>query len=117
MIPTKHMAEERLNRWAYINATIGVGEVVARSAIYLQNRTKRETHKELTSTGCILIRGDGDEVITCYIATEQQAKEFYADGQLPLLMEAVVRRNKKMGYIWKQDDKTKQEFYKNKKHT
>ena len=98
MTATIHMKNDRMNRWLFINETIGVGEVIRSSAPYLHNRTKQMCYKELTSTGVIIIRGVNAVVVTCYIATIEQAKAFYPNGRMPLALEGKVRMNTKKGY-------------------
>lgn len=98
MTATNHMKNDRMNRWLFINETIGVGEVIRSTAPYIHERTKQLCHKELTSTGVIIIKGENALVITCYIATIEQAKSFYPNGRMPLALEGRVRTNTKRGY-------------------
>lgn len=103
MTATKHMINDRMNRWLFINETIGIGEVIRSTAPYKHERTAQMCYKELTSTGVIIIRGEHAVVITCYIATIEQAKTFYPNGKLPLALEGRVRTNNKRGYGRKQE--------------
>jgi hypothetical protein len=98
MTATKHMKNDRMSRWLFINETIGVGEVIRSTAPYLHERTKQLCYKELTSTGVIIIKGENALVITCYIATIEQVKAFYPNGRVPLALEGRVRTNIKRGY-------------------
>lgn len=85
---TRHAQEERLERLAYIGATIGFGKPIK------EDRYQSQCYQQLTDTGVILIKSeDRTKLITAYIATERKVKAMY-HGRVPKAVMQVVIKNR-----------------------
>jgi hypothetical protein len=88
---TYHFTSERLDRYAFIATTIGVGEVVHS---HKQTRTKvgdAPCTVDITNTGVAVVRTPENAIVTMYILTIGEAKKYYAD--MPMMLEAIIRTN------------------------
>ena len=92
---TKHFQEERLHRAVFIGTTIGFGDVVYEHMVFDEQRGYR-LHCA-TNTGVDIIKDPASKaVITAYIMTVSQLKKLFDnEGDIPLSLLSVVRRNEK----------------------
>lgn len=92
---TKHFREERLHRAVFIGMTIGFGDVVHEHMVFDEQRGYR-LHC-VTNTGVDIIKDPASKaVITAYIMTVSQLKKLFDnEGDIPLSLLSVVRRNEK----------------------
>jgi hypothetical protein len=95
-IPTKHLAEDRMDRVVFIATTIGFGEIL--ESFYVDDEHGKH-YECVTSTGVIIVKGiDEKTVVTMYIARHNQIKRLYKDREIPRGLKAVVKRNEKKGW-------------------
>lgn len=92
---TNHFQKERLNRAVFIGMTIGFGDVVHERMVFDEQRGYR-LHCA-TNTGVDIIKDPTSKaVITAYIMTVSQLKKLFDnEGDIPLSLLSVVRRNEK----------------------
>lgn len=88
---TKHLVKERLERTAYILSKVGLGEHLKEC-----DKTTNDTIRILTTTGLIIIYNkEKTKIVTLYIATLAQAKQFYGESKLPNALYYKVKSNQK----------------------
>lgn len=92
---TRHFQEERLHRAVFIGITIGFGDIVHEHLVFDKQRGYR-LHC-VTNTGVDIIKDPSSKaVITAYIMTVNQLKKLFDnEGDIPLSLLSVVRRNEK----------------------
>lgn len=100
IVPSKHLINDRLDRYLFIATRLGFGEVVFSKP----HKTSEGAGKlSITSTGVILITGYSDTLITLYIATAGQIKQYYGDTTIPQTLLRQVYQNTKRNLIVLQD--------------
>lgn len=95
---SKHMTEDRADRYVTIATKVGFGEV--RYTTTEDNRGRLEVTRivELTSTGVIIIRDMDRTVVTMYCATIATALNLFHMDRLPPELYKTIRSNEKRGY-------------------
>jgi hypothetical protein len=99
MVMTEHFRMERAGRYAFIATTIGVGKVIA---THKQASNKWGTDPcivGITDTGVAIVsRPEDGAIVTMYILSIGEAKKYFANALLPMVLEAVIRQNMRKGY-------------------
>lgn len=102
---TKHSAIDRQERIIEIATKIGdFGEIIA-----TKQDDEKQVFENLTTQGIIIITAYSDpkRVVTMFIASFNQAKNFFKDKKLPRMVELNIQRNYKIGLKTWTDDKKK----------
>ena len=95
-IPTKHLREDRVGRYAAIATTIGFGEIIA---TFPRANEKGPTIHILTSTGVIFVKSARTEqMITCWVASPSQIYKYYENTRPPIALIQKARKNQQKGY-------------------
>lgn len=102
IVPSKHLINDRLDRYLFIATRLGFGEIVFSKP---HQTTEGAGKLSITSTGVILITGYADTLITLYIATVGQVKYYYGDTEVPKQLMKQVCQNAKHNLIALQDQK------------
>ena len=93
---SKHMIQDRADRYVLIATKVGFGEV-----LYTRQRVASNGHEvimELTSTGVIIVRGLDQTIITMYCTTLAYAKLYFKLDRLPKNLLSAINRNQRNGY-------------------
>lgn len=99
-VPSKHLINDRLDRYLFIATRLGFGEVIFSKP----HQTSEGAGKlSITSTGVILITGYSNTLITLYIATVGQIKQYYGDNAIPQTLLRQAYQNTKRNFIVLQD--------------
>ena len=91
---TEHFRTERAERYAFIVTTIGIGKVIH---THKQEYNKWGTDPctiGITDTGVAIVYTPEGAIVTMYILTRNEALKYY-NGTLPMVLEAVIKRNTK----------------------
>lgn len=95
---TKHMEQDRLDRYARIATEVGFG----RTVMTIREEDRREWREAvtlyLTSTGVMIIRNQQEEIITMYCPTVGQVKRHFRIERLPQFLFNVISDNYRRGY-------------------
>lgn len=84
---TYHAREERLERLAFIGATVGFGKPIKEDVF-------NGTRHQLTDTGVILVKSlDRQTLITAFIASERRVAAMY-HGSVPSHIRKIVIKNR-----------------------
>lgn len=102
VIFSKHMLQDRTDRYVFIATQLGFGEIIF-SKPY-QTSAGAGTFN-ITSTGVIMIMGYNNTVITMYIGSAEQIRAAYGNNQMPRELIHQIRRNEKRNFILLQDKK------------
>ena len=97
-----HLMKERAGRYAFIATTVGLGEVVHRCR-RIHHGDNRLMTVNITSTGVVLVEGDGNEIVTLYLANITEIEQYFSDGRVPCILEARIKTNMRRGYIKQQN--------------
>jgi hypothetical protein len=93
---SKHLIEDRMDRYVTIATKVGIGEV---QYTVESNGQYGFVKIELTSTGVIIVRSVVDDmVITLYCATVATIKRYFGFERMPLPLYNAVRSNERRGY-------------------
>ena len=92
---SKHLIEEREERYLRIATTIGFGTVVCSKATTLSNG--RQGIIEFSSTGVVFVRGVDKTLVTLYVTTIAMARKYLHDS-IPIKLMQVIKRNQQKGY-------------------
>jgi hypothetical protein len=94
MTLSRHLTQDRADRYAFIATTIGVGTVVH---TYRQAYNKIEGFPpctvEITSTGVAMVRGDDGTLVTMYILSIQEARKYFVNAAIPMVLNAIIKSN------------------------
>ena len=96
IIPSRHLINDRLDRYLFIATRLGFGEV-------LFSVKHEEDTISITTTGVILVTGRKGTLVTLYIATMAQVKQHYGENEIPQSLLRQVRQNTKQNLIVLQD--------------
>jgi hypothetical protein len=95
---TKHMAQDRLDRYARIATEVGFG----RTVMTIKQEDRREWCEMvtlyLTSTGVLIIRNQQEEIVTMYCPTIKQVKKHFGIERLPQFLFHAICDNYHKGY-------------------
>jgi hypothetical protein len=59
---------------------------------------------DITDTGVAIVRTEDNILVTMYIVTITEAQQYFPNGLVPMVLEAIIRRNMKRGYCTKQNE-------------
>lgn len=99
---SKHMLQDRTDRYVFIATQLGFGEIIFSKPH--QTSAGAGTFN-ITSTGVIMIMGYNNTVITMYIGSAEQIRAAYGKNQIPRELVHQIRRNEKRNFILLQDKK------------
>lgn len=95
---TKHMEQDRLDRYARIATEVGFG----RTVMTIKEEDRRRQHEivtlYLTSTGVLIVRNQQEEIITMYCPTVGQVKRHFGIERLPQFLFNAICDNYHKGY-------------------
>jgi hypothetical protein len=95
---TKHMEQDRLDRYARIATEVGFG----RTVMTIKEEDRRRRHEivtlYLTSTGVLIIRNQQEEIVTMYCPTIKQVKKHFGIERLPQFLFHAICDNYRRGY-------------------
>lgn len=94
---SRHLLEERADRAAFILIHTGLGNIVY-SAPAAENRTAY-----ITDEGVIYFKGADGVIVTMYYLEIDQARYFCKEEKIPEKVKHAIERNRKRGYIEKQN--------------
>ena len=97
---SKHMVNDRTDRYVFIATKLGFGEIIFSADI---STSEGAGTLNITSTGVIIVKGYKNTIITLYIATLSQIKQYYGKNVIPMELLKQVRRNEKRNLIVLQD--------------
>ena len=90
---SRHFKEDRLDRYAYIATTIGIGEIIY---TYKQEKCKyynsQPANVNITSTGIAIVTSPKGKLITMYVLTIVEARKYY-NGKVPFLLAGIIQEN------------------------
>lgn len=95
---SKHMTEERADRYVMIATKVGFGEVRYTATEDKCGRLEVTRIVELTSTGVVIVRAMDRTVVTMYCATIATALNLLHMDRLPPELYRTIRTNEKRGY-------------------
>lgn len=94
---SKHMVQDRVERYTTIALKVGFGEVVY-SIERRRNSDGQMVIMELTTTGVVFVRAMDRTVITMYCATIPIAKGYFGIERIPRDLLLTILHNQKKGY-------------------
>lgn len=95
MTMSQHFRTERAGRYAFIATTIGVGKVVT---THKQTYNKWGTEPctvSVTDTGVAIVTSPEGMIVTMYILTLNEAKRYFVNEAIPMVMTAIIKSNMK----------------------
>ena len=98
---SSHLQQERADRYAFIVTTIGLG-TVAYTFHYASNKYGTPIKLDITSTGVAVVYSEEGMLITLYILRLCEAERYF-NGAVPMVLEAVIKRNQRRHYDDKQN--------------
>ena len=99
MMMTKHFQEDRADRYAFIATTIGIGKVVHSKTYefdYVHNRAGSTIN--ITNPGVAMIIAPDGTLITMYVLTLSEARRYFIDKTVPMVLAAIIKKNMKNQY-------------------
>lgn len=94
---SKHLQTERLDRCAFILATIGLGEVVHCYKQPIAKANAEGAWVKITSTGIAMVVDGNDKLITMYVLTVKEAEKYF-DNKIPLILKSILINNMRKKY-------------------
>lgn len=93
---SKHLQTERLDRCAFILATLGLGEVVH---CYKQPVAKygEGALVKVTNTGVAMVTDGNNKLITMYVLTVTEAEKYF-NNKIPLILKSIIINNMRKKY-------------------
>ncbi len=98
---TNHLQQERADRYAFIVTTIGLGTVV-HTTHYTSHKYGDNIKLDITSTGVAMVYNPQGVLVTLYILRIGEARKYF-DGELPMVLEAVIKKNMRLHLPEKQN--------------
>ena len=95
---SKHMIEDRADRYVTIATKVGFGEVLYTSTYSDRNGSWKNRTVELTSTGVCIVRAEDKTIVTMYCVTLALAKSYFKLDRMPKELFAAIRLNERKGY-------------------
>jgi hypothetical protein len=95
---SKHMVEDRADRYVTIATKVGFGEVLYTSTHSDRNGSWKNRTVELTSTGVCIVRAEDKTIVTMYCVTLALAKSYFKLDRMPKELFAAIRLNERKGY-------------------
>ena len=94
---SKHMVQDRTERYTTIALKVGFGDVVY-SIERRRNTDGQMVIMELTTTGVVFVRAMDRTIITMYCATIPIAKGYFGLERIPRDLLLAILHNQKKGY-------------------
>ena len=95
---SKHMIEDRMERYAVIATKVGFGEVIFSTIREPEGRVTERRLLQMTSTGVCIVRSMEDVVITMFCATISITKCYFPNQELSPALVRTIRFNERKGY-------------------
>ena len=95
---SRHMIEDRVDRYVVIATKVGFGEVLYTSTYSDREGRWHNRTIELTSTGVCIVKAENGTIITLFCATISIAKSYFKLDRLPTGLFAAIRLNERKGY-------------------
>lgn len=96
MTISKHLTDERMERYLRIATTIGFGDEIESFKI---TDTRGTSYRCITTTGVIIVKDETfTKVITVFVARPAQIKALYKDRNPPVFLMNKAKQNQKKGY-------------------
>ena len=95
---SRHMIEDRTERYVTIATKVGFGQVMYTSTYSDRKGAWINRTIELTSTGVCIVKGQDGAIVTMYCATIANIKSYFKIERLPKELFTAVKRNEKNGY-------------------
>ena len=95
---SRHMVEDRTDRYVTIATKVGFGEVLYTSTYSDRNGSWKNRTVELTSTGVCIVRAEDKTIVTMYCVTLALAKSYFKIDRMPKELFAAIRLNERKGY-------------------
>ena len=95
---SRHMIEDRADRYVIIATKVGFGEVLYTSTYSDKAGKWHNRTIQLTSTGICIVRAEDNTIVTMYCATLAVVKSYFHIERLPKDLFAAIRLNEKRGY-------------------
>ena len=95
---SRHMVEDRADRYATIATKVGFGEVLYTSTYSDREGRWHNRTVQLTSTGVCIVRAEDNTIVTMYCATVAIVKSYFHIEMLPRELFAAIRLNERKGY-------------------
>ena len=95
---SKHMIEDRMERYAVIATKVGFGEVIFSTIREPEGRVTERRLLQMTSTGVCIVRSMDDVVITMFCATISITKCYFPNQELSPALVRTIRFNERKGY-------------------
>ena len=95
---SRHMVEDRADRYATIATKVGFGEVLYTSTYSDREGRWHNRTVQLTSTGVCIVRAEDNTIVTMYCATLAIVKSYFHIEKLPRELFAAIRLNERKGY-------------------
>ena len=95
---SKHLVEDRADRFVTIATKVGFGEVIMTSTYSDKEGKWTDRTVELTSTGVCFVKSKDGTIITLYCATIAHIKASFHLDRLPNDLFTVASRNERKGY-------------------
>ena len=95
---SRHMIEDRADRYVTIATKVGFGEVLYTSTYSDREGRWHNRTVQLTSTGVCIVRAEDNTIVTMYCATLAIVKSYFRIEKLPRELFAAIRLNERKGY-------------------
>lgn len=95
---SRHMVEDRADRYATIATKVGFGEVLYTSTYSDREGRWHNRTVQLTSAGVCIVRSEDNTIVTMYCATLAIVKSYFHIEKLPRELFAAIRLNERKGY-------------------
>lgn len=95
MTTTTHFQKDRADRYAFIVTNVGLGKVVHSYTYEVDKYGKECCTVNITSTGVAMVMAKDGTLITMYVLTITEAKKYFKDEVVPMLLGAIIKKNMK----------------------
>ena len=95
---SRHMVEDRTDRYVTIATKVGFGEVLYTSTYSDREGRWHNRTVQLTSTGVCIVRAEDNTIVTMYCATLAIVKSYFHIEKLPKDLFTAIRLNERKGY-------------------
>lgn len=95
---SRHMTNDRADRYVMIATKVGFGEVLYTSTYSDKGGKWHNRTVELTSTGVCIVKSESGTIVTMYCVTLALAKSYFKLEKMPRDLFAAIRLNERKGY-------------------
>lgn len=95
---SKHMREDRVDRYVAIATKVGFGEVFMSSTYSDKDGRWTDRTVELTTTGVCIVKTKDGTILTMYCGTLTHIKTSFKLDRLPHNLYSAITRNERHGY-------------------